>query len=85
MDEVVDFLLNGIENGTFSMEERIPSEEALAELSGASRLTVREATKVLAGQRVLKSVQGSGTYVAPVEEWLSIDALVRIKQGTPVK
>lgn len=85
VDEVVDFLLDGIEQGRFPIDGRLPSEEALAELSGASRLTVREATKVLAAQRVLRSVQGRGTFVAPVNEWLGIEALVRVRQGNPAE
>lgn len=85
VDDVVDFLLTGIEQGTFPIDERLPSEEELAELSGASRLTVREATKVLAAQRVLRSVQGRGTFIAPVSQWLGIEALVRVRKGNPAE
>jgi GntR family transcriptional repressor for pyruvate dehydrogenase complex len=42
---------------------RIPSEAALCEMFGVSRVTVREATHRLAGQGILSVRQGDGTYV----------------------
>lgn len=78
-DAVVEFILSAIEAGTFRVGDQLPGESDLAELSGASRLTVREAVKVLAAQRVLEVLQGRGTFVAPVEQWLSVDALMRVQ------
>lgn len=44
--------------------DAIPSETKLAEMYGVSRVTIREATKLLVEENVVYRVQGSGTYVS---------------------
>lgn len=78
---VLERLLDRIVSGEFEEDSVLPSEEVLAEQSGASRLTVREAVKILASQNVLRPVQGRGTFVNPIERWVSIEAIVRAHQG----
>lgn len=84
VDEVIEHLLAGIASGRYPVGEKLPGEDELASLTDASRLTVREGVKVLAGQRVLSAVQGRGTFVNPVDTWMSVDALMRVQQANPV-
>lgn len=78
VEVVTDRLLDRVVSGEFPPESALPGESELALQCGASRLTVREAVKVLAAQQVLRSVQGRGTYVNPVRRWISLDALIRV-------
>lgn len=81
VDTVTERLLERIVSGEFAEGDALPPETILAEQSGASRLTVREAVKVLASQEVLSPVQGRGTFVNPVERWTSLEALIRVQRG----
>lgn len=81
VDTVTDRLLDRIISGEFPEGSTLPPESLLAEQSGASRLTVREAVRVLSSQHVLRAVQGRGTYVNPVARWTSLDAVVRLQRG----
>lgn len=74
-----------IGSGEFAEGSALPPEALLAEQVGASRLTVREAVKVLASQHVLRPVQGRGTYVNPVDRWTSLEAIIRVQRGDGVK
>lgn len=85
VEVVTDLLLERIVSGEFPPGAALPAEGELAAQSGASRLTVREAVKVLSAQQVLKTVQGRGTYVNPVRRWISLEALVRVRGGDVVE
>ncbi|WP_406242735.1 FadR/GntR family transcriptional regulator [Tissierella carlieri] len=61
--QVVETIILGIENKTFEVGKRIPSQRQLATLFGVSRTVIREAIKVLEGKNILISREGSGTYV----------------------
>lgn len=78
VEVVTDRLLERIVSGEFVEGTALPAESELAELCGASRLTVREAVRVLASQGLLRPVQGRGTYVGPVGDWTSVEALIRV-------
>ncbi|MCA0971245.1 GntR family transcriptional regulator [Halobacillus litoralis] len=52
-----------IESGQWREGESIPTELHLSEQFGASRVTVRQAIKLLVEEGLLEKVQGSGTYV----------------------
>ena len=52
-----------IMDGTWPPGEKIPSEKALAEALGVSRVSIREALQMLASLGLLESRQGGGTYV----------------------
>ena len=84
VDEVVEFILGSIASSQFTIGGQLPAEDDLATRAGASRLTVREAVKVLASQRVLNAVHGRGTFVNPVEKWISVDAVMRVQDANPV-
>lgn len=85
VDEVIESLLSVIESGRYAPGSRLPAEEELAVETGASRLTVREAVRVLAAQRVLDVRQGRGTFVNPVDKWISVEALMRVQQANPLE
>ncbi|MBK7720721.1 MAG: FadR family transcriptional regulator [Austwickia sp.] len=74
VDEAVARLLARIRAGEFT-DEPLPREADLAQESGVSRATLREAVKVLKTQGVLRVEQGRGTYVNPITEWESLDLL----------
>lgn len=53
----------GVLEGSWRVDERLPSERALAESFGVSRSTVREAIQRLVSKGVLESRHGSGVYL----------------------
>ncbi len=54
-----------IANGDFPTGGRLPSESALAETYGVSRVTVREALRLLQQDLLIRSVHGRGHFVLP--------------------
>ncbi|MCG1008435.1 GntR family transcriptional regulator [Salinicoccus sp. ID82-1] len=54
-----DIVSNDINRG-----EAIPTETKLAEMYGVSRVTIRQAVKLLVEEGLVYSVQGSGTYIS---------------------
>lgn len=63
VDQVIDQLRAQVEEGTWPVGARIPTEPELASSLGVGRNTVREAIRALVHAGVLESRQGSGTYV----------------------
>lgn len=61
--EVITWIQEGIQKGTFQMGEKLPSENELSRQFGLSRQTVRHGIDVLEQQKLVTRVQGSGTYV----------------------
>ncbi|MFD1813379.1 FadR/GntR family transcriptional regulator [Rhodococcus gannanensis] len=61
--QVTEQLRAEITSGRWPVGERIPTEPALAELTGTGRNTVREAVQALVHAGMLERRQGSGTYV----------------------
>lgn len=61
--EVVEWVLENINNGTFPMGGKLPSENELSARFNLSRQTIRHAIEVLEKQELVTRVQGSGTYV----------------------
>lgn len=62
--QVKDWILAQIESGAFRPHRRIPSERALSERFGISRMTVRQALIELIQEGCLYSRVGKGTFVA---------------------
>lgn len=71
-DELADSLLVEILDGIYPAG-MLPPEAVLAERWRLSRLTVREAVKILQSKSVLVVRQGSGTQINPVDEWSPLD------------
>jgi DNA-binding GntR family transcriptional regulator len=61
--EVIDVLMRDIQEGRYPPGAKLPSEEQLAREMGISRVSLREALRVLAEDGVLFRRHGSGTYV----------------------
>jgi GntR family transcriptional repressor for pyruvate dehydrogenase complex len=57
-------LEQGLLDGQWHADARLPSERALAELFGVSRSTIREAIQRLVSRGLLETKRGSGIYVA---------------------
>ena len=60
---VVTWVQDNINNGTFAMGDKLPSENELAVQFDLSRQTVRHAVDLLEQQKLVRRVRGSGTYV----------------------
>ncbi|OBF53423.1 FadR/GntR family transcriptional regulator [Mycolicibacterium monacense] len=71
---VVERVRRAVALGVLLPGDRLPSERALAEGLGVSRVTVREALRVLQGERLLITKRGNGgTVVAPTVARLGDD------------
>jgi DNA-binding FadR family transcriptional regulator len=68
VDTAIEELREEIASGAWPVGTKIPSEARLAESLGMSRLTVREALRVLAHAGLLQTRQGDGTYVTATDE-----------------
>jgi DNA-binding FadR family transcriptional regulator len=77
VDDVVDGLLDDILEGKLGPDDALPSELEIAEQYDVSRLTVREALKVLRAQNILHVRAGRGTFVNPPETWTGLGAIFR--------
>lgn len=75
--DVVAAVLDRIIDGTYDEAGPLPAQAELAAELGVSRLTVREAMTVLHDRRIVRVVQGMGTYVTPVSSWTDVDAIRR--------
>lgn len=62
--EVVSELEQEILAGTLNPGERLPSEEKLCERFNVSRTVIREAIQQLRGRGLLRTLKGSGSYIA---------------------
>lgn len=63
-EHVKDVILARIEDGTWAADKPIPPEPELCDAFGVSRTTVRKAVSDLVHLGRLRTVQGSGTFVA---------------------
>ncbi len=73
-DQVVMDLVQAVARGEHPPGSRLPPEAVLAARAQVSRLTLREAVKVLRDKGVLRVEQGRGTFVNPPEQWSALDA-----------
>ncbi|MEV0145838.1 MULTISPECIES: FadR/GntR family transcriptional regulator [unclassified Nonomuraea] len=68
VDAAIEQLRKEITGGAWPVGTKIPSEAQLAASLGMSRLSVREAVRVLAHAGLLTTRQGDGTYVTATDE-----------------
>ncbi len=61
--QIADTIREKIRNGEFKVGEALPTEAQLRNDFSVSRVTIRQALKLLVENEELESVQGSGTYV----------------------
>lgn len=86
-DQLVEHLVATILRGDHPPDSRLPPEDRLADLFQVSRLTVREAVKVLRLKGVVRVEQGRGTFVNPPARWSPLDpdlliARINTAEGT---
>ena len=63
VQQVIEYIKQNIENGTWPVGDKIPSEHDLTELLEVSRASVRVAIQQFIAVGVLDSVHGKGTFV----------------------
>lgn len=64
-EKVMRHIVDRIQAGELTSGARVPSENALVQAFGVSRMTVHRALRELSSQGLLSRVQGVGTFVAP--------------------
>jgi len=72
------WIKENITSGTFSLGDKIPSENELASQFEYSRQTVRQAIGTLVAEGILVREQGSGTYVRIPSRKTSTDRTMRV-------
>jgi GntR family transcriptional regulator len=70
--EICEFLLNKIKNGEYRPDDKVPSENELAEMFKVSRMTARKAVDSLVSRNYLYKQAGKGTYVTNQKEKIKI-------------
>ena len=61
--QVIEYLKKNIENGTWAVGEKIPSENDLKDILGVSRASIRMAIQQFIALDVLQSIHGKGTFI----------------------
>ncbi|RFA23527.1 FadR/GntR family transcriptional regulator [Subtercola boreus] len=74
---ISDELLTRIVSGEFAPGSTLPGEQDLVARHDVSRVTVREAVKTLEAMGVARIERGRGTFVNPLSEWTSLEAVLR--------
>lgn len=75
-DQVFGQLKNQILQKVWLPGTKIPSENALAKQLGVSRISIREAIKMLSSLGLLYTVQGGGTYVTEYKSEVMLNPLI---------
>lgn len=73
---IADTIRQRIARGTWPRDAKLPTNEALAEEFGVSRVTVRQAVDILAREGIVEARQGRGTFVTgtpPQDRWLRVE------------
>ncbi len=78
---IANEIAQAIGQGVYSPGERLPSEHRLAESFGVNRHTIRRSIAALCQRGLLRSEQGSGTYVEDFAVDLAIGKRTRHRQN----
>jgi len=70
--QVKDYVLSGIENGSWGAGERVPSENELVDLCKVSRMTARRALDELLQAGTLIRIKGKGSFVSEEKQQSSL-------------
>lgn len=81
VSEVADALLDRIVEGDLDVGAPLPSEAEIGETYDVSRVTVREALRVLTTQGIIRVTSGIGSVVNPVEQWQSLAVILRYRSA----
>lgn len=82
VEATVSELLDSVVKGSVKAGEALPSETALAQTLDVSRLTLREAVRILTDRGVLRPVHGRGTFVNPPEKWTDLGSRIALQSRT---
>ena len=74
--QVAHEFLAAIVGGAYPEGAKLPAEPELVAMTGVSRLTLREAMKLLQAKGVIRIEQGRGTFVNPSSTWSPLDPMV---------
>jgi GntR family transcriptional repressor for pyruvate dehydrogenase complex len=80
-DGLADKIINDIVVGRYAANVPLPSETELAEQSGFSRLTVREAIKTVAAKGVVRVEHGRDTFVNAPSLWSTLDPVLFVARS----
>ena len=61
--QVKNHLLEEIQTGRWKEDDLVPTDNELCERYQVSKITVREAMKILANEGILERIQGKGTFI----------------------
>lgn len=79
-ERVADQLFAMIAEGAFEPGTRLPTEPDLAALTGVSRMTLREAVRLLQAKGIVSVEHGRGTFVRRMRDWSILDpAVLRVR------
>ena len=73
-----DKIKEDVDDGTWKIGQRLPSERDLCETFDVSRMTVRQAITLLVDEGILERKPGSGTFVASSRVKEKIRVLLRL-------
>ncbi|GIO22023.1 GntR family transcriptional regulator [Oceanobacillus sp. J11TS1] len=81
--QVIDQIKQGIDDGVYQEDEKLPSEYELSKKLGVSRATLREALRMLEEDNIVTKRHGVGTFVnakavfqAGIEELRSVTSMI---------
>ena len=72
-EEIADSLIRKIKSGEYQPQQKIPSENQLADIFETSRMTVRKGVSLAITRGYLHSIQGKGTYVVDDSSKIEVD------------
>jgi DNA-binding FadR family transcriptional regulator len=78
---VADALLDRIISGDPDVGGALPSEAEIGETYDVSRVTVREALRILTTQGIIRVTSGIGSVVTPLDQWQSLSAILRYRSA----
>ena len=74
--QIISYYQSLIESGKLAEGDKIPTEEAIGELFGVSRITVRQALDGLAQGGYIYKIQGKGSFVSAKKAGMQLNHLV---------
>lgn len=82
VEATVSQLLDAVVSGSVEVGEALPAETVLAQSLDVSRLTLREAVRILTDRGVLRPVHGRGTFVNPASQWTDLESMIALQSQT---
>lgn len=74
--QIINYYRTLIESGKLTEGEKMPTEEAIGELFGVSRITIRQALDGLAQGGYIYKIQGKGSFVSAKKAGMQLNHLI---------